>query len=513
MRKIKKFLGVFLITALVITSFATVSFANDAINPVQTGTPTVAGGTYYTVTPEADGSYTFTVKTAMTSATMGKSGTWITITTANKYKTYDSSSTSNAKYLWISYDVSALANKGKQILGFGIKDNSANPSKNFTINGGTRIDYLVDLSKSTANVEAYVNGVLNTGYTYDFTIPETEGNLVFYSRSGYDAAVGDDILVYDNLEEKAYDGNTDVTALKAMVASRATSGTASFYASPLSYASGNPQVFDDTASASAINGLVKRNSTTIKANGINEADAKVYYASFALPQAKSTNLKFIHFTTYVKANSFDGVGSFIAQTGYNQIGSSMGLLGSGGKKRIDVIHDVSRERWHLYFNGVYLNLYINSALKPIAIRGLSAAANTTNEFTFEDSKYTYYYTAGNENVTLETLEAGLKDNLYSYNYASVKYNEATKTYTILPDVTCYTETNTGVLTENNDKTIYIAGYDSSKTLLFVSAIDDQALSTIPNVDKADELKLFAWASDMTPLIVSEPLNAEIVPVQ
>ncbi|MBE7039045.1 MAG: hypothetical protein E7404_09120, partial [Ruminococcaceae bacterium] len=268
MKIIKKVLSVFLTTALLITSFATVSFASDSITPMQTGTPTVEGGSSYAVTPGDDGSYTFTVKVAATSATLGKTSSWIKIKSANKYKLYDSSNTAGAKYLWISYDVSALANKSKQICGFCISSYSTTPAKNFVINGGIRIDYLVDLSKSTANVEAYVNGVLNDGYTLDFPIPASESELSFYSRSGYDALVDEEIMVIDNLEEKTYNGSTDLDALKTMVTSRATSGTVSFYASPLSYASGNPQVFDDTASASAINGLVKRNSTTIKANGI-----------------------------------------------------------------------------------------------------------------------------------------------------------------------------------------------------------------------------------------------------
>jgi len=367
--------------------------------PVNTGTPTVTGGSYYIVTAESDGSYTLECKDGKGYVTMGASGGAIVINTASTYDSYDSTNTMDVKYLWISYDASCLETHKDDLLGFVISDNKSTPAKNFKIKSGARIDYLVDLSKSTGNVDVYVNGVLNTGYTYDFPIPDTAANLKFYSRLGFATkVVGDDLMVIDNLEEKAYDGNTNIETLKGKVTSRTTSGTVSFYANPFTAT---------TATACEVKGNITRDSVTIKSLGINSDGDSITYADFMLPGAATTNLKFVHFTTNVKTESFDGVGSFVVQTGANQIGSSIGLLGSETAK-IDVIFDVANGRWHAYSNGVYLGEYINSELNDLCLRCASSGANTTNEFTFENSKYTYYYEAGNEDVTLETLQDGVE---------------------------------------------------------------------------------------------------------
>jgi len=251
-------------------------------------------------------------------------------------------------------------------------------------------------------------------------------------------------MVIDNLEEKAYDGNTNIETLKEMVTSRATSGTVSFYANPFTAT---------TATACEVNGNITRDSVTIKSMGTNAEGDSITYADFMLPSAATTNLKFIHFTTNVKAESFDGVGSFnVMFNGSSEIGSSIGLVGSENAEKIDVIFDVANGHLYAYFNGVYLGKYSDAALKNLSLRCASSGANTTNEITFENSKYIYYYEAGNEDVTLETLQDSVGTDSYSFNYASANYDEASTTYTVQADVTC--QVNDVVFTDDSDNTIH-----------------------------------------------------------
>jgi len=440
---------------------------------------------------------------------------YFTFKSSEEYSVYTEPETGEVegpRYVWLYYDLSNMNNAplyfyygGANGDGTGNLSNNATLSvKSYDIGAGAKIDCIIDLKEQKHHF--YVNGlsVDTTGKTMSvFGEGVTKGNISLLQRAFFATTKDNVVLKASNLNEFAFGSDVTLEWLQAKVLERATRGTATYDIG---------LYYDSETSNFTIDGSISADSFTVIPKDTTAAMPVYFYATMS-NTTNQPKYKFAKFSTKVKVNSFDGTGTLtfgITKNSHQLNNVGAGILGSGSYRQIDIVYDFSTNMCHTWFDGVYMGseskLTNTKYLKYFIVNLCDFSTEAlTNSYTFKDSKFTLYHYDGNETETIETLKAELTTDTYAFNFATAKYDTANKAYHIQADIICK---DVNFSTDENN-VIYVAGYNSDGSLEFVKAINDQENSTISDVNKANELKLFVWTKDnLTPYIPSETLTQE-----